>query len=73
MPRDKKVEYELKHRSAEETVVEYIDGVFTPPAHIKPLVEAYNRRRAVVDTCESYPKSIDKEMDSLFDAMIVKV
>jgi len=73
MPRDRQVEGELKNKSAEETVVEYLDGVFAPPASVKALVDEYNKRRAIVDICESYPRKLDDEMNKLFDAMLVMV
>jgi len=73
MPRDRQIEREVRLRTPEETVVEYLDGVFAPPASVKALVDEYNKRRAIVDICESYPRKLDDEMNKLFDAMLVMV
>lgn len=57
--------------SREEVVVGYINGELEVPAHLKSLVEGYGERRRVADACASYPRSVDLEMDALYDAMVV--
>ena len=58
---------------AEDAVVEYVQGVREVPKDMVRLVLEYRRRQAVVDSCESYPRHVDDEMNALHDAMVVLV
>lgn len=58
-------------KSTEEVVVEYIRGVRACPPYMVRLVREYNKRAAVADTSEAYPRIVDEDMDKLYDAMVV--
>ena len=71
-PYKSKEEKEMaKQMKAEEVVVEYIQGVREVPEYLRKLVTEYRSRAYVADTCESYPRSVDREMDVLHDAMVI--
>jgi len=55
----------------EEVVVKWIDQIAEVPVALLPLVNAYNVRKLVVDTCNAYPERVDEEMNVLYDAMLV--
>jgi hypothetical protein len=55
----------------EDVVVKWIEQVAGVPAALLPLVKAYNVRKQVADSMESYPQRVDDEMNVLYDAMLV--
>ena len=57
----------------EQVVVEYIQGAREVPAYLRAMVVEYNRLAKIADECVSYPRSVDKKMDMLYDALGVLV
>lgn len=57
--------------SKEEVVVSYIDGTLPVPSQFARLVDAYRVRQRIADSCASYPKHVDEEMNILYDALLV--
>ena len=55
----------------EDVVVAYIQGTVKVPDYLKRIVEEYNKRARVVETCKSYPQQVDDEMNKLYDALEV--
>jgi len=54
----------------EQVVVAWIDGGLEIPAGLSSLVQRY-RELAEVATLPSYPKHVDDDMNTLYDAMEV--
>jgi len=57
--------------NSEEVVVRWVEGISEAPKELSLVVDAYRRRAKIADGCKSYPRSVQDDMDKLFDAMVV--
>ncbi len=55
---------------AERTVIAYINGDLVPPSHLRVFVERYQQYDTMIRDLESYPRSIDKTMDTIYDTLV---
>lgn len=56
--------------SAESTVAQWLNGTRIAPAYLRRYVCEYQRYATMVADLESYPRSVDTMMDTIYDTLV---